>query len=337
MLYSNGFEEISADWHQLFNQSNLSTFSSPEWHQVVLELYRATTLTKRLRKIRYFSFADEDTIAVGFFAIAKKSGKKIVEFSPLLGPSDYYDFITGPNPYADTMRNILVRIAADHRADEIHFAHVKSDSALAQALQRFPMTEVNALDCVAIDLPGDYDAYFSSLSKSVRQNIRTAYNRLRKDGQEAEFRLYTKAEINRIDFAALKDMYTSRNAYRKEKYGWKTRTFKFLNHPFSREKDMFELDSIKSTDFSLGILKIKGETAAYFFGFERNGSIEINRVVINHEHRFYSPGLLLLNEYIKNGIPEGLRIVDLTVGDEKYKFDLGGKVHQIISGSILLS
>ena len=190
---------------------------------------------------------------------------------------------------------------------------------------------------MAIHLPESYESYFSALSKSVRQNIRTAYNRLRKDGQEAEFRLYTKAEINRIDFAALKDMYTSRNAYRKEKYGWKTRTFKFLNHPFSREKDMFELDSIKSTDFSLGILKIKGETAAYFFGFERNGSIEINRVVINHEHRFYSPGLLLLNEYIKNGIPEGLRIVDLTVGDEKYKFDLGGKVHQIISGSILLS
>lgn len=334
--YCNTFAEVNSDWKRIYERSHLSYFCSPDWHQVVLELYHATTLTKRLRKIRYFSFADEGAIAVGFFAVAKKRGKKIVEFSPLLGPSDYYDFVTGPNPQAETMRNILDRIAADHCADEIHFAHIKSDSALAKALQLFPKAEVSSLDCVAIHLPGDYDAYFASLSKSVKQNIRTAYNRLTKDGIAAHFQLYTAKDLDRIDFSQLKNMYKERNAHRAEKQIWKTRLFKLLNHPFSEEKDLFELQAVKDTDFSLGILKIQDRMAAYFFGFERNYRIEINRVVINNDFRFYSPGLLLLNEYIKKGIPGGLEKLDLTVGDEKYKYDLGGQTHRIISGKIVL-
>ena len=62
------------------------------------------------------------------------------------------------------------------------------------------------------------------------------------------------------------------------------------------------------------------------FKIEKN--IEINRVVINDDFKFFSPGLLLFNEYIKKEIPQ-IEGIDLTVGDEKYKFDLGGKPHII--------
>ena len=81
----------------------------------------------------------------------------------------------------------------------------------------------------------------------------------------------------------------------------------------------------------MGILNIEGQLAAYFFGFVRNHTIEINRVVINDEYKFYSPGIIMFHEYIKRAIPAGLNTIDLTVGDEKYKYDLGGQTHEIFN------
>ena len=89
-----------------------------------------------------------------------------------------------------------------------------------------------------------------------------------------------------------------------------------------------DFETIQKTDFTLAVLKINQEIAAYFFGFKIEKNIEINRVVINDDFKFFSPGLLLFNEYIKKEIPQ-LEGIDLTVGDEKYKFDLGGKPHII--------
>lgn len=68
-----------------------------------------------------------------------------------------------------------------------------------------------------------------------------------------------------------------------------------------------------------------------FLDFAKKQSIEINRVAIVHEYKFYSPGILLFHEFIKNHISKGLRVVDLTVGDEKYKYDLGGKTHEVFN------
>jgi CelD/BcsL family acetyltransferase involved in cellulose biosynthesis len=91
---------------------------------------------------------------------------------------------------------------------------------------------------------------------------------------------------------------------------------------------MFDFETIRITDFTLAVLKINQEIAAYFFGFKIEKNIEINRVVINDDFKFFSPGLFLFHEYIKKEIPQ-LEGIDLTVGDEKYKFDLGGKPHII--------
>lgn len=49
---------------------------------------------------------------------------------------------------------------------------------------------VGSHECVDIFLESDYDSHFKQLSKSVRQNIRTAYNRMQKDGVDFDFHFY---------------------------------------------------------------------------------------------------------------------------------------------------
>lgn len=325
------FKDVKDDWTQIFTGFSQSYFNSPNWHSVVLSLLDNTRITKKINQLNYFTVrigAEEVIKVIGFFYIKNVLGKKTLIFSHLMNFSDYYDFIYPDHFNADLFPGIIQKIAADFKVEEIQFNHLNPESKLLVPLQKENDYEMTRLECVAVHLKGDHETYLQALSKSVRQNLRTARNRVTKKKLSFNYRLLDKNNIDEIDFEMLKKMYSERNHHKSEEnIYWKTRIIKILDHGFSEEKDMFDIPKIKETDFSLGLLYLNSDLVAYFFGFREEGRIEINRVVINDEFRFYSPGLLLLNEYIKSEIPNGLKTFDLTLGDEKYKYDLGGETH----------
>lgn len=326
---------INEDWKKIFFNSSFPYFCSPEWHQVVLSLYEKTYLTKKINKLYYFNVAntyEENSIEfqlVGFFYVTKTIRGNVINFGHLLGPSDYYDFIYMPSVTPTQIANTIKQIQSDFNAKEIRFSHVKSTSKIVEATKLLRSFQKKALNCVAIALPFSYEEYFQRLSKNVRQNIRTAYNRLHKESFELELTVQTKAHADQIDFQNLKKMYFDRNKFRKENLNWKSKIYYGLDYLFHSQKDIFDINAIKEADFTLALLKCNGEIAAYFFGFKKNKTLEINRVVINEEFKFYSPGLLLFNEFMKKYSGSDLTCIDLTVGDEKYKYDLGGVTHKI--------
>jgi hypothetical protein len=329
--YHTDFNDISNDWIAIYNLSSLSFFCSLQWHKVVLSFLKKATLTKQLLKIQYFSVenANSQIIVVGFFFINRYGSKKRMQFSHILGPSDYYDFVYNNDVTASDVKEIIDTIQKDFNATRVSISMVKESSIIANDLLQDDTIQKIKLPCVAIELMDSYEHYLQSLSKSVKQNIRTAYNRLKRDDLECKLTILNKNDSFNIDFKKLKDLYVLRNDSRKEKHNWKAQIFQGLNNAFSREVDMFDLSELKQTDFTLGLLEFKNEVAAYFFGFERNGKIEINRVVINEVFKFYSPGMILFNEYIKIAFEQDLKVIDLTNGDEKYKFDLGGSIHNV--------
>lgn len=65
--------------------------------------------------------------------------------------------------------------------------------------ERSPLSELRqeefaSVSNVAIYFGDDYEVYFKSLSPSVRQNIRTSYNRIEKDGHTYELDVFTNGE-----------------------------------------------------------------------------------------------------------------------------------------------
>lgn len=336
IIYFDALEDVREDWLKIFNHSKLTYFCSLEWHQVVLSFYQATFLTKKINRLKYFNAFDENdkrenNQVIGFFYITNTKKGKIITFSHLLGPSDYYDFVCSNTISSILITNIIKQIQSDYKAKEIRFAQIKTTSVIKDAIITLDNFKKTALDCVAINLPDNYEVYLQNLSKSVKQNLRTAYNRMQKNNIELKLIVQGKDDYDSIDFNFLKNKYKERNAYRKESLIWKSKIFKIVDYLFREEPDMFDFDQLKNTDFTLAILEFNGELAAYFFGFKRLNKIEINRVVINDTFKFYSPGMLLLNEFIKGGIKDKLEIIDLTVGDERYKYDLGGKTHEIFN------
>lgn len=331
--YFKKFEQIKNNWNSIYATSSLSYFCSPKWHQVVWSLLQNTNITKRINQLRYFtvtSSSDGEVQLAGFFYITNLLGKKKLRFGHLMNFSDYYDFIYPDDFNSDLVPHIIEKIGKDFQAEEIQFNHLNPWSKLLEPLQNQNDYRISKLECVAVHLKGDYETYLQTLSKSVRQNLRTARNRVTKKELNFDYRVLGKNDIAEIDFQMLKNLYSQRNQHKNEQNTyWKTRILNLLDHGFSKEKDMFDITKIKETDFTLGLLYLNTDLVAYFFGFREVDRIEINRVVINDEFRFYSPGLLLLNEYIKTEIPTGLKTFDLTLGDEKYKYDLGGETHYV--------
>jgi hypothetical protein len=336
--YFNDLTSIEAHWEKLYADSNLTYFCSLEWHKVVLSFLKKAALTKKLLKLQYFSVKsiDSQIAVIGFFFVNRYGAKKNIQFSHILGPSDYYDFVYNTNNMSFTdLKEIIKSIQSDYNATRVSISMVKEDSIVANTLLNDDRISKIKLPAVAIKLEENYDQYLQSLSKSVKQNIRTAYNRLKRDELDYKLTILNRSEAESIDFKKLKELYTLRNGFRKEKHNWKVKLFQTLNNSFNEPVDMFDLSALKQTDFTLGILEFNNELAAYFFGFKQNNKIEINRVVINETFKFYSPGMVLFNEYIKIAFEQNLKIIDLTNGDEKYKFDLGGKIHNVYNATIL--
>ena len=72
----------------------------------------------------------------------------------------------------------------------------------------------------------------------------------------------------------------------------------------------------------------EGKLRAFFnYGFDTEGKcIRVMAAGTDLDFARYSPGMLLMYNYILNSIQEGtMQEVDFTRGDEKYKFSLGGQ------------
>lgn len=83
---------------------------------------------------------------------------------------------------------------------------------------------------------------------------------------------------------------------------------------------------VRKGDNVVFVLYIENDPAAYMVCFydEHRPIVYVPRLSANVEYLKYDAGILLLNESIKHLLAEGISVVDLTRGDEPYKYAMGG-------------
>lgn len=178
---------------------------------------------------------------------------------------------------------------------------------------------------VSIPLPDTYDQWYHSLSKSVRQNIRTSYNRMNTDGKTFSFKLYygqcpekrVNQDILRL-FARRLCQHSKIKSRLLEKYLYFTKS----RHPMTKGIDT-------DKNYIGAVLYIDGILAAFFSGFVGNDDrILVPRLAINLDFNRFSPGGILINESIKaiksETFERNITELDLQRGDEPYKYSYGG-------------
>ncbi len=226
----------------------------------------------------------------------------------------------------DTTKLKAVQTLIDSLGHNYRLSRLHQDSPLLLD-QRVKDKAYKTWSCYKISFGDDYDTWFRSLSSSVRQNVRTAYNRLARESKTARLIVPSQLpadEAKRLKRACL-DLYINRqiDCYTtgKGRIGklMKRLKFRFMSH------DTRSLRNNANAEFY--ILEIDGAIAAFMAGYtSRSGNmVVIPRLAIDPAYRFYSPGYILIAETIRHLMQHSsIRTLDLSRGDEKYKRDLGG-------------
>lgn len=172
--------------------------------------------------------------------------------------------------------------------------------------------------------------YLSRLSKSTKQNLRTAENRLKRENKTFKLLSNLCQPLPDEILHECIDIYCERQ---REKYG----------------KGLFNQLLIKTFNYSTEMLRkqkgviitlmIDGNVAAFMFGYINHirKSYEVPKLAISDRYAFYSPGMILVNRSIQLFTDTtDIRFLDLCRGTEQYKLKMGGKIYHTYNYTIAL-
>ena len=241
-----------------------------------------------------------------------------------------YDFIYSRDMTVEKMQQCMDFILHSLQLNKLALNNVPENSVLYQAVAQSQAfcdgyrISTGSNDNVAIDTENDYDLWHSKLSKSTRQNIRTAYNRMNTDGVQLRVEILRGEKIKRKNLDQLIDLYCKRH---EERYEVTTSAGKKL---YLKYLD-FSTACLRSyPDNFCAMVYMDNQLAAFMSGLvEKQGtSVVIPRLSIEDRFSRYSPGVVLINETVKWLTSDtGIRFLDLSKGAEGYKISMGGKLY----------
>ena len=236
------------------------------------------------------------------------------------------EFIYGDSFSEDDMETCLHLLLS--RVGQINFKFLSDAGLLYKVLKSsFPFSEWGNEINVMVKLKPTYDEYIASLSKNMRQNIRTAYNRLKSDGRDYRFEIYRGADMPSNLYRQFLKLYSVNYRCRwNPSHSWWRKALSPLRVKYLHPNAM-AMNCIKES--LCAVLFIDGKMAAVVGGYlqKNNEYLLVPRLVFDERFSCYSPGIICCLECIKHLILQGVPLLDLPKGDEKYKFSLGGEVY----------
>lgn len=177
--------------------------------------------------------------------------------------------------------------------------------------------------CVKIDYPDTYDEYMQQLSRKARSNLRRAYKRLDKLGITYRLEVIQGAFREKKILANCMKLYTKRESRRKH------RGYNFI--PYIKHRYFSALTwAMQAMDSQYSfILYMNDRPAAFMTEFLTTFNELVSPLLaMDTKLHEYSPGKIMIGESIKwlQGNTD-IRCIDLSRGDEYYKFEMGGHEH----------
>lgn len=315
---------LKKHWNNVFNVDSKDIYQSYSFNELCF-WYRITSLSNIRRKNVECDFVvgfDEGVPVCIAPLVIDVTPKRCVRLLGHGTNAGYLDFIYKDSKYVEEMYRYICEYYCTY---EQEFIFVKESSPLYSL-----MFSSEVFNNYAIQIES-FDDYFAGLSKSTRQNIRTAYNRMQKDGLTYEIRVFEGGS------SAIKDVLVELNEiYHKRKAMWLGGTTQFT--PWMKtivlKRDIINKSARKDPNTKTVCLYINDKPVAYFIGLTYGNGICVPRLAIDTEYGRYSPGIILIMEYLKQeNIGTGY-VFDLCRGDEKYKSSLKGEIsatHRLIN------
>jgi len=175
--------------------------------------------------------------------------------------------------------------------------------------------------CPVAELPagGTKDDYFATLGKKERHEIRRKVRRAEAAG---EVRLDDSADPL-ADLPAFIDLHQKRwgadGLFPDTEGGQHSRTF------FARLFELFGSDG----PLKLAFLTVDGRRVAAGVSFETPDALLYYNAGVDPEARELSPGVVMVERYVRRALERGIARMDFLRGDEPYKYEWGAVDHPI--------
>ena len=332
-------DALKSAWEELCVGVDMTYFQSFNWYKMLTMLN--SNIKDKHFKIRLGIVYDdnEEVVLIAPLWIVTKTFKKYNKKGAYLFGrkqwSDYLNFI-----YKDINEEIIKALFCSlkdkYGIDKIYLEEIPTESQFFKMVTtNYSYVEHKLTTCVHLDLPSSIEEYNKILSKSFRQNIRTAINRTKKDDIKFLFN-YDDKNVNietflnnRIDRLQEKKTKWTPSKYLRFKWFIKSlltgdywgEEYCFPEYiPITHDKNSKTMTCCTSD----------GELCAAFnYGFDANKKrIVLMAVCTNFKYYRYSPGIQLIYNYILEQMEKKeVACIDFTRGTERYKYDFGGQEH----------
>lgn len=320
----------------------MSAFQRFDWATIVNERIRKERASRFAVKTRYYLISrDGAPVLIAplrvHLAPLSPGHRRGVHFEGRSGPADYLNMVYRHfDPTA--ARVAFEAVVDDFGIKQMHLERMLQDTDAFRWANKLASAKATLHAAIKLVLPENVDIYTRALSKSTRQNIRTGWNRARRDGIDIQVEVLYDITIGEAqDFAALKER---REAHRKsgQPSTRSVRLLSFIRKAYfaSLFTDYDEAQQAMARTSNPVIIRITadGVLAAFAFGLNDNfagkRTLRLLQVGIDDKFSRYSPGFIGLHRFISQEIETGRSnwdVVDFTRGEERYKSQLGGSPH----------
>jgi len=295
------FDRLSEPWRALAAESPTATpFQSWEWQSTWFEVWGRG---KAPRIVAVYEGND----LVGLMPFVKTTGLWRTLRPMGIGPSDYLHPLFRDGYEQEVSTHLGGAIGEMRDVDLVDLHQVRETRGLASCLAG--TVSSHQATCLALDLPGSYEAYLQTIGKSLRYDVRKLDRTLFQSGK-ARIEDHRPGELQET-FTQFLELHRARWRKRGLPGAFFGPTIRFQRQwlPRAEQNGWLRLRILTVDSKPVGAiyaLAMHGATYYYQAGFDpTEGSI--------------SPGTLLVAHTIRRSIEEGAIRFDFMRGDEPYK------------------
>lgn len=317
-------------WQKLYaDNSYLFPYSSWEYNEQIYK-YIKVKPSSMFQKNYFLAYEEEKKPLVLFPLYLKKN--KLRLFGENISGAGHLDLLYDAAITEKQLKNAFAELKSMFPGKILELRMINERSKLFKFLKGiaeagadavFPVKAEEERVCVKIPFPDSYEEYERGLSRHSRNNLRNAYSKARRDKQDISIKVIQGAFTDKALLSDAMKIYTKRESERKHRC---INFFPYIkNRYFSSMVWAMETLASHYTFFFF----LNNKLAAFMTGFATNyNEIVFPYVAIDSKYAVYSPGKLMISEvvkYLQNY--DSIRGLDLSRGDEHYKFVMGGVRH----------
>lgn len=330
------FEKLLDKWKRLSAGKDMTFFQSYEWNLLLYRNWKKSLYNRIFSKVVIY---EAENIIVPFIVQRLNISFKWIGRSEgvyFLGTGSYSDYMNFIYSDINGLEELMDYVKKDNKGLKLKLNFICRGSESLRYMSNGILKETEV--CVGVKTESTIEEYDQKLSKHTRQNLRTALNRMEKDGIKYEYEIKLGIlEGSLIEELACIHLARVINKNRMGQGGFKSRVSSFLRLKHLRREELRRniiKEAMQSIENSLTlIVRLDDKIVGYIYGFiENNSIVRICQNCFDENYKFYSPVFRACYDFIcecckNNDYCE----IDFTRGNEEYKYKLAGTEREIYS------